>query len=51
MVTQQCPELNSMGQLWRSVKNDMSANRQYSTIEQHASSAENYILSLSNRQA
>jgi transposase len=50
-LPKQCPELNSMDQLWRSVKKDISANYQYANIQEHTDFAETYILKLTNRQA
>jgi transposase len=50
-LPKQCPELNGMDQLWRSVKDDISANHQFSSIDEHADFAEAYIRSLTNTQA
>jgi hypothetical protein len=50
-LPKQCPELNCMDHLWRSVKRDISANYQFSTIDEHARFAESYCLGLTNRQA
>ncbi len=50
-LPKQCPELNAMDHLWRSVKADVSANYQFTDIEEHTDFAENYVLKLSNRQA
>lgn len=50
-LPKQCPELNGMDQLWRSVKDDISANRQFSSIDEHAQFAEAYIRNLTNTQA
>lgn len=50
-LPKQCPELNAMDHLWRKVKADISANYQYSNIEEHADFAESYLLKLTNRQA
>ena len=50
-LPKQCPELNAMDHLWRSMKSDVSANHQYPTIEHHVSAAERYILNLSNKEA
>lgn len=50
-LPKQCPELNGMDQLWRSVKNDISANYQFPSIVQHAGVAETYVLKLTNSQA
>jgi hypothetical protein len=43
----QAPELNAMDQLWRHLKQRVAANRQYATIDEEASSARDWILSLS----
>lgn len=50
-LPKQCPELNGMDHLWREVKDDISANYQFYSIEEQADHAEDYILKLSNRQA
>jgi transposase len=50
-LPKQCPELNGMDHLWREVKDDLSANYQFDSIEEHADYAEDYLLKLSNRQA
>jgi len=50
-LPKQCPELNAMDQLWRSLKADISSNYQYKDVEQHARAAINYILNLSNKTA
>lgn len=50
-LPKQCSELNAMDHLWREVKDDISANYQFSSIDEHADYAEDYILELSNRQA
>ncbi len=50
-LPKQCSELNAMDHLWRELKDDISANYQYSSIDEHADCAENYVLELSNRQA
>lgn len=50
-LPKQCPELNAMDHLWRSVKGDISANYQFSTVEEHADFAERYMKNLSNKQA
>jgi hypothetical protein len=49
-LPRQAPELNAVDQLWRSVKADVSANRQYKTIDQHCEAAEQYVLSLTGKQ-
>lgn len=50
-LPKQCPELNAMDHLFKEVKADISANYQYQTIDEHARSAEDYILKLTNKQA
>jgi transposase len=50
-LPKQCPELNVVDQLFKSLKADVSANYQYNTIEQHARAAEKYLRSLTNKQA
>ena len=50
-LPKQCSELNAMDHLWRELKDDISANYQFKTIDEHADFAEAYILKLSNRQA
>lgn len=47
----QCSELNAMDHLWKEVKSDISANYQFSSIDEHASYAQNYIMNLSNKKA
>lgn len=50
-LPKQCSELNGMDHLWREVRNDISANYQFSGIDEHADFAEDYLFKLSNRQA
>lgn len=50
-LPRQCPELNGMDQLWRSIKNDISANHQFSNVDEHTGFVEDYIKKLTNRQA
>lgn len=50
-LPKQCSKLNAMDHLWRELKDDISANYQFKTIDEHASFAEDYILKLSNRHA
>jgi len=49
-LPKQSPELNSVDQLWKSVKADVSANKQYPSIELHAQTAADYVLLLSKKQ-
>jgi transposase len=50
-LPRQRPELNAMDQLWKAVKNAISANRQYASIDQHAQQAQDWIMSLTRAQA
>jgi transposase len=50
-LPKQCSELNAMDHLWRELKDDISANYQFKSIDEHADFAENYVLKLSTRQA
>ena len=50
-LPKQCSELNAMDHLWRFVKKDVSANWQWSTVDEHADQAERWVLGLSNREA
>ena len=47
----QCSELNAMDQLWRELKGKISANYQYSKIDEHAAFAEEWVLSLTRTEA
>jgi hypothetical protein len=50
-LPKQCSELNSMDQLWKELKGDISANYQFSDIDQHAEYAEQWLLSLTDKEA
>ena len=50
-LPKQCPELNARDHLWREVKDEITANYQFETIDQAADSAENWIRQLTTRQA
>jgi transposase len=50
-LPKQCPELNAMDHLFKEVKSNICANYQYRTIDEHAATAEKYILQLTNKQA
>lgn len=50
-LPKQCPELNGMDQLWRDLKSNISANYQYADIDEHAASAEAWVMSLSRSEA
>ena len=45
------PELNAMDHLWKPVKGQISANWQWSTVDEHADHAERWVLGLSDREA
>ncbi len=50
-LPKQCPELNGIDQLWRSVKDDISSNHQFSNVNEHAHYAKMYIRKLTRTQA
>jgi len=50
-LPKQCSELNAMDQLWKELKGQVSANYQFASIDQHARQAEEWLLSLSKREA
>ncbi|MDQ3257320.1 MAG: transposase, partial [Acidobacteriota bacterium] len=50
-LPKQCSELNSMDQLWKELKSTISANYQFSSIDEHAEYAENWLLTLTNKEA
>lgn len=50
-LPKQWSELNAMDQLWKELKADISANRQYKTVDEQANWAERFIFGLSPRQA
>ena len=50
-LPKQCSELNAMDQLWKELKRLIAANRQFHTVDQGASYAEQWFLGLSSRQA
>jgi hypothetical protein len=49
-LPKQCSELNAMDHLWRALKDKISANSQFKSIDVHADFAENWIRSLSSHQ-
>lgn len=49
-LPKQCPELNPMDQLWKELKKEMAANRQFRAVDEGADHAENWIQSLSRWQ-
>ncbi|NNC03945.1 integrase [Corallococcus exiguus] len=51
LLPKQRSELNCMDHLWRSLKQRVSANRQYSTMEQHIDAAIQWVLGLSPQDA
>lgn len=50
-LPKQCSELNSMDQLWKELKGNVSANYQYASIDEHAEYAEQWLRSLTNKEA
>ena len=50
-LPKQCPELNATDHLWRSLKQTISANHQYNSIDEHVQMAIDYTQGLSNREA
>jgi len=50
-LPKQCSELNAMDQLWRDLKNNVSANYQFDNIDEHAAWAQNWMLSLTRSEA
>src|SRR5215211_7747263 len=50
-LPKQCSELNSMEQRWKELKGNVSANHQFSDIDQHADYAEQWLLSLTDKKA
>lgn len=50
-LPKQCSELNAMDQLWKELKRAVSANYQFSGIDEHAAYAEEWLLSLTNKEA
>jgi hypothetical protein len=50
-LPKQCAELNGMDHFWRAVKGNISANYQFTGINEHVSYAEWYSLQLTNNQA
>jgi transposase len=49
-LPKQCSELNSMDQLWKELKGNVSANYQYANINEHADHAEKWLLNLTNNE-
>lgn len=50
-LPKQWSELNAMDHLWRALKQYISANRQYPSVDAQAQHAEDWVLGLSPRQA
>ena len=50
-LPKQWSELNAMDHLWKELKRNISANRQYRSIDAHAGWAERWLLGLTPRQA
>lgn len=50
-LPKQCSELNAMDHFWRQVKADISANHQYTDVEEHVAFALDYMRRLSKIQA
>lgn len=50
-LPKQCSELNSMDQLWKELKGQVSANHQFPDIDRHADCAEQWLLGLTDKAA
>lgn len=50
-LPKQCPELNPVDHLWRALKKDVAANRQFETMDEEMVWAEEWYLGMSNRTA
>jgi hypothetical protein len=50
-LPKQCSELNAMDQLWRGLKDNISANYQYADVDEHADFAEQWVMSLTRTEA
>jgi transposase len=50
-LPKQCSELNAMDHLWKELKRQLAANRQFRTIDEGAEHAEQWVLGLSPQQA
>jgi transposase len=51
LLPKQRSELNCMDHLWRALKQRVSANRQYPTVQQHVDAAIQWVLGLSTQDA
>lgn len=49
-LPKQCSELNAMDHLWRALKERISANYQFTNIDEHADLAEQWLRSLSDHE-
>ena len=49
-LPRQCPKLNPVDHLWRGLKNDLSANRQFASVDELASHAEAWVRGLNPTQ-
>ena len=50
-LPKQAAELNGTDQLWKELKRETSANRQYDNIEEHTDQAERWVLTLTTTEA
>ena len=50
-LPKQCSELNAMDQLWKELKGKVSANYQFSSIEEHANYAQAWLFNLTDQDA
>jgi transposase len=49
-LPRQCPKLNPLDQLWRGLKNDLAANRQFGSVDELAHYAEGWVRALTPTQ-
>jgi hypothetical protein len=50
-LCKQCSELNALDQLWKELKGDLAANRQFRNISEAVDYAEQWILKLTDSKA
>lgn len=50
-LPKQCSELNAMDQLWKELKSNLSADYQYASIDEHAETAQAWVLDLTDKEA
>lgn len=50
-LPKQCSELNATDQLWKELKGKASANHQFASIEEHADTAQEWLLNLRDKEA